>query len=136
MEIKSIKETQKDMTIVDKTVGLIKSMEMGENVLISSFNHQYLLRAKQLAPTIETGWLTAIGMKLHLRGVKKAKSNAYHPSLVGLTEKKVKHFQENNITVNVWTVNQEKDMEKFINWRVNGIITDFPQTLNNLITGN
>lgn len=133
VEIKSIKATQKDMTIVEKTIALIKAMEMEDDVLISSFNHEYLKRAKMLAPKINTGWLTAVGMNFHLPNVQKTKSQAYHPSLIGLTQKKVTHFQKKDIAVNVWTVNLAKDMEKLINWRVNGIITDFPQTLQSLL---
>lgn len=129
VEIKSIRSTRKDMTIVERTVGMIQSMGMDENVLISSFNHEYLKKAKQLAPKIETGWLTLAGMKLHRSSVQKDLSDAYHPSLVGLTESKVQHFQSQGIAVNVWTVNKKEDMQKLIRWNVNGIITDFPQFL-------
>lgn len=132
VEIKSIAATRKDPTIVERTVALIKSMNMQADVIISSFNHDYLRMAKQLAPEIATGWLTTIGLKLDRQKVRSADSQAYHPSLVGLTSGKVQFFQAQGIDVNVWTVNQESDMIKFINWKVNGIITDFPQTLQKL----
>lgn len=132
VEIKSIRATSKDMIIVEKTVKMIQSMNMENNVLISSFNHDYLKKAKQLAPNIKTGWLTLAGMKLHRNTVEKAGCQAYHPSLVGLSEGKIQYFQSKGMDVNVWTVNKKEDMEKLIKWHVNGIITDFPQILREL----
>ena len=129
VEIKSIRATRKDMTIVEKTISMIQSMEMEKNVLISSFNHEYLKRAKQLAPTIQTGWLTFAGMRIHRTAVQKAQCEAYHPSLVGLNKAKVQHFQSLGIAVNVWTVNKKEDIQKIIGLKANGIITDFPQYL-------
>jgi glycerophosphoryl diester phosphodiesterase len=133
VEIKSIRATRKDMTIVEKTVALIQSMGMEKNVLISSFNHAYLQKAKQLAPIIDTGWLTLLSMKHHRHSVENAKCQAYHPAMIGLNAKKIDHFHRKNIAVNVWTVNQASDMEKLIAWKADGIITDFPQTLQDLL---
>lgn len=132
VEIKSIRSTRKDMTIVEKTVAMIQSMRMESSVLISSFNHEYLKKAKHLSPEIETGWLTFAGMKLNRAAVKNSACAAYHPSLVGLTESKVRYFQSQGVNVNVWTVNKRQDMLKLIDWKTNGIITDFPQVLREL----
>ena len=134
VEIKSISATRNDATIVEQTVSLIQSMNMQTNVIISSFNHHYLRKVKQLAPEISTGWLTPVAMRFHSSSVEKALCRAYHPSLIGLTGQKVRYFQRQGLEVNVWTVNLLADIEKMMKWNVNGIITDFPQTLQELRT--
>ena len=132
VEIKSIRSTRKDFTIVEKTVALIQSMGMQNQVLISSFNHAYLQKASQLDASIRTGWLTAYAMRIHRSKIKKDQCQAYHPSLIGLTASKIQFFQQHGIDVNVWTVNKQADMKKMVDWNANGIITDFPQTLQKL----
>ena len=133
VEIKSIHATRKQMAIVEKTVALIQSMNMRDNVLISSFNHQYLKKSRQLDPAIETAWLTPAALRFQRSGVLKAQCQAYHPSLIGLNQHVINHYHHKNIAVNVWTVNKKDDMKKLIAWNVNGIITDFPQTLQEML---
>jgi glycerophosphoryl diester phosphodiesterase len=43
---------------------------------------------------------------------------------------------EENLAVNVWTVNDEDDMLKMIEYGVDGIITDYPLRLKNLCEKN
>ena len=51
--------------IVERVLYLIRKMDMTEQVLISSFNHNYLIRSKQMAPQVATGALVA--MPCHVR---------------------------------------------------------------------
>ena len=49
-----------------------------------------------------------------------------------LNKKAVKDAHDNNLPVNVWTVNDEYDMLKMIEYGVDGIMTDYPLRLKNL----
>jgi glycerophosphoryl diester phosphodiesterase len=133
VEIKSIHSTRKQMTIVEKTVALIQKMAMQEQSLISSFNHAYLKKVKQLAPQIETGWLTLAGFRLHRSAVRKIRCEAYHPSLIGLHAGIITYYQSQGIAVNVWTVNKREDMRKLLDWQADGIITDYPQFMREIL---
>ena len=44
----------------------------------------------------------------------------------------IKIAQSENLPVNVWTVNKEKDMLRMIDYGVDGIITDYPLKLKKL----
>ncbi len=41
----------------------------------------------------------------------------------------VREAQEKNLPVHVWTVNEEADMRRLLEWGVDGIITDYPDVL-------
>jgi glycerophosphoryl diester phosphodiesterase len=44
-------------------------------------------------------------------------------------EATIRALSEKGVAVNVWAVNEESDMRRFISAGVAGIITDFPQRL-------
>jgi glycerophosphoryl diester phosphodiesterase len=50
-----------------------------------------------------------------------------------LTERFVESAARHNIDVHVWTVNEEDDMRRMIDTGVNGIITDYPDRLLNIL---
>lgn len=45
----------------------------------------------------------------------------------------INNLQQNGIKVFVWTVDKKKEMKKFILWGVDGIITNYPHRLNELL---
>jgi len=46
-----------------------------------------------------------------------------------VNESKIRALSEKGVAINVWAVNEESDMQRFISAGVAGIITDFPQAL-------
>jgi glycerophosphoryl diester phosphodiesterase len=63
---------------------------------------------------------------------------SYSPQIVSpyyklLTQDRIKELQGDGFSVIPWTINTEKDMRKFIDWKVNGIITDYPNRLLGLV---
>jgi hypothetical protein len=48
-------------------------------------------------------------------------------------ETQIRALREKGIAVNLWTVNEERDMRRFIAAGVAGLITDFPQRLRALL---
>ncbi|PIB37606.1 hypothetical protein BFP72_17065 [Reichenbachiella sp. 5M10] len=49
--------------------------------------------------------------------------SCYHPML---DSQKVAYLHDNDMKVIPWTVNDQKDMKKLIHWGVDGIISDYP----------
>jgi glycerophosphoryl diester phosphodiesterase len=133
VEIKPMPKESDHRSFVEKVVALIQSHGMESQVLISSFNHDYLLQCRQLAPSIKTGWLTVFGHCLNLKQVKESDVYAYHPANIAMRKGVIRRYQKKGIAVNAWTVNKTADMQKLIGWGINGIITDFPQELNQLL---
>lgn len=133
VEIKPMPKASDHGAFVNKVVTLIQSLDMESQVLISSFNHDYLTLCRQLSPSIKTGWLTVVGHCLNRNKVKQSGAYAYHPASIALQKGVIRRYQQKGIAVNIWTVNKTADMQKLINWGVDGIITDFPQELNQIL---
>ena len=64
--------------------------------------------------------------------IKEQGGKAWHPYHKDITKKIVEISHEQNLPVNVWTVNKEYDMLKMIEYGVDGIMTDYPLRLKNL----
>ena len=64
--------------------------------------------------------------------IKAHGGEAWHPYHKNINEKNIKIAQSENLPVNVWTVNKEKDMLRMIDYGVDGIMTDYPVQLKEL----
>ena len=60
VEIKDAGGTPADSDVVEKVVALITELGMPEQVIISSFNHSYLARARAANPAIQTAVLVEV----------------------------------------------------------------------------
>jgi glycerophosphoryl diester phosphodiesterase len=129
VEIKDASGTTADAIIVQEVVKLVDMLGMEEQVLISSFNWDYLKQAKALNPNLATGVLVDKLVVDPLALMAELEAQAFHPGIKVTYAEQVKLLRENGYAVNVWTVNDVSDMEKLIEMGVTGIITDFPQSL-------
>ncbi|MBW6466341.1 MAG: hypothetical protein K0B06_07560 [Brevefilum sp.] len=129
IEIKDASETPADAIIVPEVVRLVETLGMEDQVLISSFNWDYLRQVKALNPNLATGVLTNKLVMDPLALMAELEAQAFHPGMKVTYAEQVKLLRENGYAVNVWTVNEVADMEKLIEMGVTGIITDFPQRL-------
>ena len=64
---------------------------------------------------------------------KTVRSNAIHPYFLAINEEVIKQTKKHKIHVNVFTVNDEKYMRSFLDMKVDGIITDYPDKLHKII---
>jgi glycerophosphoryl diester phosphodiesterase len=133
VEIKDAAGTPGDDTIVKAVVDLIRELGMNDLVLVSSFHHDYLRQVKVLQPSLATGALVDRNVDDPVALVKELNAQAYHPSKKVINAEQVQALRNEGIAVYVWTVNEEDEMRKFIEMRVSGIITDYPQRLKELI---
>ncbi len=129
VEIKDLTGTAGHRVIVERVVALIRELEMQPDALISSFNHDYLLKVKSLAPEIKTGALVEHGDSDPLRLINRLQAQAYNPKFGQVTPEEIRRLRENGIDVYVYTVNDPDDMKFLIDSQVSGLFTDFPQTM-------
>ena len=61
--------------------------------------------------------------------IKELGGSAWHPYFKDINKKAVEDAHDNNLPVNVWTVNDEDDMLKMVEYGVDGIMTDYPLRL-------
>jgi glycerophosphoryl diester phosphodiesterase len=65
--------------------------------------------------------------------VKAAGGAVWSPAFGDLTLARVREAQSLGLKVIVWTVNGEADMRRLIEWGVDGIISDYPELLANVV---
>ena len=138
---------------VKTMLGVIRDAGMTRRVMVQSFDWRTLELLHQLEPAIRTMYLTAdwpdystvkdsawtAGLRLdafdgsvaHMVRASAGKANGviWAPNFGNLTAKLVKVGQSLGMQVIPWTVNEEVQMEKLIDWGVDGIISDYPDRL-------
>ncbi len=65
--------------------------------------------------------------------VKAAGGSVWSPNFRDVTEALVREAQALGLKVVPWTVNEEPDLTKLLDWKVDGLITDYPDRLRALV---
>ncbi len=98
-----------------------------ERVVIQSFDFRVLKYWNTKYPEIRLSALVqntrSIEYNLRTLGFHPA---VYSPYYKFLTKEKVDYLKSLHIRVVPWTVNEIRDMEKMLAWKVDGFITDYP----------
>jgi glycerophosphoryl diester phosphodiesterase len=112
----------------DKVVELIDERGLADNVLLSSFNPIALLRVGSKEPGLLLGLLVRAEQPGGLRwGLQHALSyQALHLEAPLGTEGTIAKARESRLLVNIWTVNQPKEMREMVDRGATGVITDVP----------
>ena len=132
IEIKDLSGTPGHETVVPKVVALVESLGMVGQVLLSSFNHDYLQLAGNLNPGLSLGALVKQKLNNPLSLLRELHAFAYHPRTGAIRIEDIGHLRDQAIHVFVWVVNDEETMRSLIRSRVSGIFTDFPQRLRSI----
>jgi glycerophosphoryl diester phosphodiesterase len=112
----------------DKLVALIKSHGLEKRTTIQSFKMASIVKAKRLSQVIRTSALTQ-----SLEEAMTAQANYWSPEYTELNTARVKKAHSAGLKVVPWTCNAKEDMAKLIGIGVDGIITDDPPALIELL---
>jgi glycerophosphoryl diester phosphodiesterase len=134
-----------------KLIAAVRSAKMEGRVAIQSFDWRTLAVVQEEAPKIPTVYLTweggsepnisrkgdsawTAGLQFREHGsvprmVKAAGGAIWSPNYNDLTRETLKEAQSLGVKVVVWTVNQEPEMRRLIEWGVDGVISDRPDLL-------
>lgn len=157
IEIKTSPEKPKDTlapeAFAKALLATIEREGMSERVLIQSFDWRALKAVQELAPKIPTSYLSVqqsfqdniaadkaegsawtAGVQLRDHGsipkmVKAAGGAVWSPYAPELSAALVKEAHALGLKIIPWTVNQAEDMARLIDWGVDGLITDYPDRL-------
>jgi glycerophosphoryl diester phosphodiesterase len=117
-----------------RVMEMIRSASVQDWAIIQSFDHRCLKVFRQLEQPMEpqltmaalvAGMVPAAAVIM----VQEAGAQIYSPDFVFLDRSLVKELQGSNIKVIPFTVNDVEDMNRLLDWEVDGIITDFPDRL-------
>lgn len=125
-----------DCGLEQAVVDVIKHHGREGDVLISSFNPFALRRLQQIAPSVPTGllYLRPAWPTLSLASlVMPRRTAALHPHRALVDERHVRWARARNSRVYVWTVDDPADMSRFIELQVDGIITNAPGLLQEVL---
>lgn len=121
------------LNIEEDTIKLVKKYNLQERVILSSFNHKAVKRCKEIDETIKTGILYDEDIENVIEYAKCLKADAIHPSIRLVTEDLIKEAKENHIAVNIYTVNNPVHMRKLTSLKVDGLFTDYPELLRDIM---
>jgi glycerophosphoryl diester phosphodiesterase len=121
--------------IEEKVIELINKLNMNDRVIISSFNHKSLMLCKEIDSTIKTAVLYKRRFSKPETFASVSNADAIHPPFYAIRSKNfVKSLKDKGFMINSWTVNSYNNMELLIERGIDGIITDFPDMLNEILT--
>jgi glycerophosphoryl diester phosphodiesterase len=142
---------QQEPSITGATCDLIRQYGMSERVLLASF-HQVVMEAFRAAcPEVATSMIAAeirpfwILNTLFLGRLYQPPANAHAfqvperstlpvlGEVQVITPRFVRNAQRHNIEVHVWTINETADMERLLATGVDGLITDRPDLMLELL---
>ncbi len=122
--------------IEEKTVALVKEKGMQERIIYSSFNHDSVMKLKEVDPQAKTGFLGVEDIPNNVQYGKKHGVDALHPWLMNTQYPAlVKDAKRNGLAIHVWTVNTEADIKRMIEMEVDAIITNYPDKAVDVIDG-
>ncbi|MFX1559142.1 MAG: glycerophosphodiester phosphodiesterase [Promethearchaeota archaeon] len=139
-----IKDRFKDAP--NEVARILLENERTEKIMIASFHPKQLKRFRKKAPMIPTsahpneirnfiiGYRArAMGMFVRSIGYKAFQVPERMGSLQIVTPEFVNAAHDKDIAVHVWTINNRPDMERLLDMGVNGIFTDFPSVLRDVL---
>lgn len=112
--------------IEKKVIDLIREFDMTDRIILSSFNHYSIRRAKALCPEVKCGLLTESWIIDAGRYVRDAGFECYHPIYFNNTPEVVAEVKSRGVEINTWTVNEEADIRRMIDAGVTAIIGNYP----------
>jgi len=102
-----------------------------ENFIISSFNWNELEQFRSIDKNTPVGVLLSNSTSINeaIEFGKKINAQALHPNFKLLNEKTVKKIKNNGFKIYTWTVNSKDDINYMKKFKVDGIISDFPDKI-------
>lgn len=141
---------EQEPPVAEPLCGLIRELGLAEQMLVASFNETAIVAFRQACPEVATSMVQAEIIpffalsKLWLGVIYQPRVEAIQvPEFRGgivpwgdlrvVNGRFIGDAQRHNIEVHVWTVNESDDMQRMLDWGVDGIITDRPDRLLELL---
>jgi len=121
-------------TFVDLVLAEVKELDIFDQTIIQSFDLESLRMVKSKQPRIRTALLIEneqpISQNLSELGFKPDIYSCYFKLL---TKEDIEYCHEKGILVIPWTVNANEDIQAMLDLGVDGIISDYPDRVMNIL---
>ena len=132
IELKSNKGNANVIALADSVVNLVHQMQAQAWVDYITFDYRGLKLIREKDQTAHIAFLEH-GVELDLQKLDGISGVDYHSSLYDRLERLYERCNVLGLTTNVWTVNSEDEMNRFLDLGVDFITTDEPERLLKLI---
>ncbi len=102
-------------------------------ILVSSFQEDEVVAARQTMPLLQTSMIFDVFAVHNVPSYKMRGYNLISLRAKMVNERLVDACHEQGLQIYVWTVDEEEEMRKFISWGVDGIYSNKPAVLKNLL---
>lgn len=139
VEIKTDKQLDSDDEVkhfVEQLIHFIHDENLQNKIIVQSFDSRALEYMKQFDQTIKTSYLIRKTTNIDdtfLTNAKKLGVKIISPEYILVNKEIVNTIHEQNFEVLPWTVNDIDTFKKMIEYKVDGIITDYPVMLNDYL---
>jgi glycerophosphoryl diester phosphodiesterase len=127
IELKDAKAPVKVVALIEEYIS--KKGWNYTHFIVSSFDWKSLEEVHNLNSNISIGVLTEEDLDTALAFAEVIKAKAINPDYQLLTLENTAQIHEQGFLVLPWTVNLEEDIQKIKSYKVDGIISDFPDKL-------
>lgn len=125
--------------LVVQVAALVQELGNLDSLIFSSFMPHNLLRLKRLLPEAKAALLVEDGFAgriLSSRLFSSISPELIHPFKSYINQGYLDKEHSRNRRVNAWTVNDHRQAKQFMEWGIDGLITDDPEGLIGLISPN
>jgi glycerophosphoryl diester phosphodiesterase len=122
--------------IEEECLKIVEQNGMNGHVVFSSFDPRAIMHLKQIDDMVTVAVLFEkkhYGSKLPSDIMESVGADAFNCSFAEFNKKWLANIKSNNISVNIYTVNDEKNMRRFLDMGVSGIFTNNPDTLKRVV---
>lgn len=109
-------------------LAILNGRSLTPRVIIQSFDHRSLRAIRELDSEIRLAALTT-GGEAKLDVYAAYKFNIWSPNQRDVTAELINKAHDEGLLVIPWTVNEAADMQRLLDWSVDGMITDYPDRL-------
>lgn len=126
LDIKQFPESPQGIEL--KLLFILSHYDYLDQAILSSFDYRCLDRVRELAPEARLGVIFGAEVAQDpLAAARRLTADSILVQKELATREFLQKAWDDGLDVHVWTVNEVRDMEKFVSLGVQGIITDFPE---------
>jgi len=120
---------------VKKVMDVMQAKKLGKRLIVQSFDKRPLKVMHQNYPEVATGFLTGDNKVSFEKNMAELgyTPRFYNPHFGMVSEQLVKQCHDKQMLICPWTVNETAEMKRLAELKVDGIITDYPNHLSELI---
>jgi glycerophosphoryl diester phosphodiesterase len=125
-----------DGVLEERVVAAVRRAGLLGRASVRSFDHRCVYRVKCLEPALRTAVLVVGTAPLDpVSLVRAAGADCYCPEVEFLDRLQIRQCHDAGVAVVPWTVNAPEDWLRLLDWGVDGITTDNPDRLADLLRG-